>query len=290
MSREANATGAAFPYPGSKSQLARWIISHIPRHHTYAEPFGGSAAVLLTKPPSDNEVFNDLDGDIVHFFVTLRDRGDELTEWLEATPYSRELHERYGKAFYAGERPDDDVERAGRWFYLRNTQFAQKYDGYSGFSLNGQGNNAVQYGNRVADLRAIRERLRNVQIEQLDYQDLCERLDDADAAFYFDPPYLDADPLYTGHDEFDHEGFASFLGDLDAKWVVSYRALPDGLQDPEYFVSEQDVRGTMRCGQGDWEQTNTERLVTNFDPDGTAQVSEANQRSALDFVGGGDGT
>lgn len=38
---------ALIRYPGAKWKLADWIISFIPGHHTYVEPFFGSGAVLF---------------------------------------------------------------------------------------------------------------------------------------------------------------------------------------------------------------------------------------------------
>lgn len=34
-------------YPGSKWSLAEWIVSHMPEHSTYLEPYFGSGAVLF---------------------------------------------------------------------------------------------------------------------------------------------------------------------------------------------------------------------------------------------------
>jgi len=66
MSRESSrieSSKAVMNYSGSKSRLAPWIISHLPDHNTYVEVFGGSAAVLVHKPESVNEVYNDIDDD-----------------------------------------------------------------------------------------------------------------------------------------------------------------------------------------------------------------------------------
>lgn len=52
-----------------------------PAHH-YCEPFAGSAAVLLNRPPSPVETYNDLDGEVVNFFRVLREkRGIDLCDF-----------------------------------------------------------------------------------------------------------------------------------------------------------------------------------------------------------------
>jgi hypothetical protein len=61
---------------------------------------------------------------------------------------------------------------------------------------------------------------------------------------------------------------------------VSYTDVPDRLRDAAVCISEQDRRVRMRQGQGDWEKTNTERLVMNYDPETSALYSSADQ-SAL---------
>ena len=80
-------------YYGSKFRLANWIISFFPPHRHYVEPFGGGAAVLLVKPPSKLETFNDLNSEIVNFFRVLRTRPKELIRQINLTPWARaEFH------------------------------------------------------------------------------------------------------------------------------------------------------------------------------------------------------
>ena len=63
----------ALRYHGAKFRLAGWVLRHFPAHECYVEPYGGAAGVLLHKPRSYAEVYNDLDGEVVHFFCVLRD-------------------------------------------------------------------------------------------------------------------------------------------------------------------------------------------------------------------------
>jgi len=268
-----------FKYPGAKTQMANWIIDKFPKHRTYVEVFGGSAAVLANKDKSKVEVYNDADGDLVHFFETLRDRADELKEWLAQTPYSRNLHERFVSEYYGGQRPDDDIERAGRFFYLRETQFAQEYTGRSGFSYQIKRNAASSYAKKVERLTEWQDRFRSVQIEQLDCMDLIERYDTPRTFFYCDPPYMDeGDELYT-HDSFNHEEFVSTLDNTDGYWMISYTRVPEELREIATCIMSQERKVVMRRDNPDFEKTNTERLIMNYDPEKITKFAGANQET-----------
>ncbi len=83
-------TSPAIRYHGAKFRIAPWIVSHLPPHSTYVEPFGGAAGVLLNKPRSYAEIYNDLDDDVVNLFQVLRsERAPELLASLRSTPFAR---------------------------------------------------------------------------------------------------------------------------------------------------------------------------------------------------------
>jgi len=273
-------------YPGGKTYLCLWVIDHFPAHEHYVEAFGGSAAVLLNKPPSRVEVYNDRDGDVVHFFRVLRERSDELVEWCRARPFSKDLHERYSRQYYAGYRPDDDIERAGRFFYLRRSQFAAKYDGYSGFRSASETNHAQAYATSAADLERFADRLRNVQIENRDYRDLFDRFDSPEVFWYLDPPYIqEGDGLYTGG-PFDHATFVEHVRQLEGRWCISYTDVPEPLQD--FHIAERQSTQHMRKGQSDTKRTERiERLVMNYDPDAVPSFRQPGQTGLEAFTDGG---
>ncbi|WP_236693104.1 DNA adenine methylase [Pseudomonas sp. 11/12A] len=88
-------TAPVIRYHGAKFRLAPWVLQHFPPHTCYVESFGGAAGVLMQKPRSYAEVYNDLDGDIVNLFRVLQDpvTRSGFTERLGFTPYSREEFE-----------------------------------------------------------------------------------------------------------------------------------------------------------------------------------------------------
>ena len=48
-----------FGWYGGKFSHLDWILPLISEAHHYCEPFGGSGAVLLNRPPSPVETYND---------------------------------------------------------------------------------------------------------------------------------------------------------------------------------------------------------------------------------------
>src|SRR5258706_6566598 len=80
----------AFGWYGGKFSHLRWLLPLLPTSHHYCEPFAGSAAVLLNRPPSPVETYNDLEGEVCNFFRVLRDEKQRLIEFIGLTPFSRE--------------------------------------------------------------------------------------------------------------------------------------------------------------------------------------------------------
>lgn len=68
-------------YPGSKWRLAEQIVSLFPKHHSYLEPFFGSGAVLFSKPRSNIETVNDLDGDVANLFQCIQKDPEKLSRY-----------------------------------------------------------------------------------------------------------------------------------------------------------------------------------------------------------------
>lgn len=255
---------AVFPYPGGKSRFAKWILEHVPEHTCFVEVFGGAAGVLMNKDPdtSDVEVYNDRDEDLVQFFEVLRDRPDELVEFLESAPYSRSVHDEWADAFYNGYRPADPVVRAGRFFYLRYTQFGGVYDSKAGLGTSKVANEAQAYSNKRARLEELAERFDDVLLERLDWQAVIEKYDGPETVFYCDPPYVGEESTYPVS-AIDHQALRAVLADCEGTWFVSYSELPEGYET--FTVLERGAKRFINSGTSGSANDVTERLVTNVE-------------------------
>ena len=176
-------------YHGGKFLLANWIISNFPPHRTYVEPFGGGGSVLLRKPRSYAEVYNDLDGEIVNVFRVVRDRGDELRRALELTPFARE------EFLLSYDPSDDPVEQAMRTITRSFMGFgsASVCGEVSGFRANSNRSGttpAQAWRNYPDSLPAAIDRFRGVVIEQRDASEVMCQHDGPDTLCYVDPPYV----------------------------------------------------------------------------------------------------
>lgn len=200
------------------------IIKHFPEHHTYVEPFGGSAAVLLAKTPAKIEVYNDLDCDLVNLFQVLRDQASfaRLKEVCEKTAYSRAEFE------LALATCSDPIEAARR-FIVRQRQshggIGRRWSYCIQDSQGGVSSAVRRWLSGIERLPAIHERLRHVQIEFDDWEQVVKRYDTSKTLFYLDPPYPAHTRIGGGYKhelrETDHHRLAETLLQIKGMAVLS---------------------------------------------------------------------
>lgn len=185
-----------FRWYGGKYSHLDWLLPLLPKTTQFCEPFGGSAAVLLNKEPSPIETFNDIDGAVVNFFKVLRDRPNELIEKLYLTPFARE---QFVEAYLSKKKTDiDAIERARLFFVsaeqvrigLAQTATPGRWAYCVLTSRRGMSGAVSRWINRIEALWAVSERLRSVQLENLDAIKVIKKYDTPETLFYCDPPYV----------------------------------------------------------------------------------------------------
>lgn len=180
-------------YPGSKWRIADWIVSLMPPHKSYLEPFFGSGAVFFKKPPSRIETINDLDGEIVNLFRVIREQPEALERAVALTPYSREEYEAAWERRKTG-GVTDPVEIA-RLTLVRYCQtHGSRCNEKGGWTNDRAGREyayAVRYWNTLpAWIAAAVERLKEAQIEQAPAVEVIQRFSHPEVLIYADPPYV----------------------------------------------------------------------------------------------------
>lgn len=251
-------------YHGGKWRLASWIISHFPpasEFDVYVEPFGGAAGVLLQKAPSQHEVYNDLDEDVVNVFRVLRDpwKSQQLAKVCRLTPFARAEFE------LAYQPTDEPIERARRTLFRASAGFgsASATMGASGFrTFTGdnapQGRIAGTWLNYQRVIASYVDRLQGVVVECRPAIDVMRQHDRLRALHYVDPPYMTS-TRQKGHrlvyrhemDESEHEELLATIQTLDGFVVLSgydceiYRDLLPGWSMAQKEVSASGRRGSV---------------------------------------------
>ncbi|MFZ2961074.1 MAG: DNA adenine methylase [Candidatus Ozemobacteraceae bacterium] len=179
-----------FQYSGSKFNIRNFIISHFPKHKLYAEAFGGSAAILLSKFPSEIEAYNDINSQLVNFFRTLQDpeRAEKLEHRIQNTLYS---YSEFCLALETLANPDSTPDdRAWSWYVSQNQGFAgcAKGKGSWGRELRSS-KSSISWNNRKEKFPIWRDRLKHVQIDNRDALQFIQYWDSVDTLHYLDPPY-----------------------------------------------------------------------------------------------------
>jgi len=220
-----------FGWYGGKFSHLEWLLPLLPATDQYCEPFSGSGAVLLNRPPSNVETYNDIDGEVVNFFQILRDKPDDLTRAIALTPFSRE---EFHLAISGSTKGKPKLERA-RQFYVRarqaRTGLAQtatlgRWANCKNTSRAGMSGVVSRWLGGVDGLSEIAERLLRVQIENRPALDLLRLYDAPGTMFYCDPPYLhetrgDSKAYGFEMNESEHRELAVALRECKGKVAIS---------------------------------------------------------------------
>lgn len=188
-------TRTALRYHGGKWRIAKWIVSHFPKHRVYIELFGGGASVLMQKPRSYAEVYNDAWDTVVNVFRVLRDpvQAKELERLIRLTPFSRT---EFDYCMNPNPDTDDPVELARQTIFRSiagfgsasiNPQYATGFRANSNRSGTTPSHDWMNYPDHIA---SFTERLQGVVIENQDYARVIEQHDSPQSLFYVDPPYV----------------------------------------------------------------------------------------------------
>lgn len=208
-------------YYGGKQKLLATILEKIPPHNLYCEPFLGGAAVFFGKPPSNVEVINDTNKELMNFYRVCKERFLELQALIRITLHSRSAH-RDARTIYANPHLFTDVQRAWAVWVLSVQSFVAKLDGPWGYDRSKPTTSVKIANKRESFTEDLAIRLQDAQIECADALYIIQSRDSADSFFYCDPPYYNSDcGHYDGYTIEDFERLLQTLSAIKGKFLLS---------------------------------------------------------------------
>ena len=203
------------PWMGGKSKLANTIISKLPVHTTYVEPFCGGCAVFFRKERSKVEILNDRDNRLITLLRVMRYHPDELLKELECLSHARQEFND-AREFLGW----TDIQKAARCLLLIKSCFGARMRGPTfGYGLTGKAK--FNQTDTLNIITAARERLDGVTIENLDFADVLARYDSPDTLFYCDPPYIDTEQYACEFTMADHARLRDALMRAKGRAIIS---------------------------------------------------------------------
>lgn len=204
---------------GGKSHLKKYIIPLIPKDcDRYIEVCGGAGWVLFGKEKKKGqmEVFNDIDGDLINLYKQIKNNCELLqkeVDWLQ----SRELFKSYRYDIENGIELSD-IQRAARYLYLIKCSF--------GSNRNSFATATKRIYNVVDELPIYKERLKDVIIENRDFENLIKTYDRPSATFFVDPPYVSTEKYYNkkycNFTVADHRRLNKCLTAVKGRFILTY--------------------------------------------------------------------
>lgn len=245
---------------GGKYQLSKQIVSMIPAHTCYCEPFAGAAWVFFRKDKSDVEVLNDINTDIITLYRVIQHHLEEFIRWFKWVLVSRAEFNRWLKT-----EPETltDIQRAVRFFYVQKNSFAGRIDKPT-FGYAPSRRPRLNLLRVEEDLSGAHLRLSEVYIENLPYAELIKRYDRENTFFYIDPPYFDCEDYYGKNifSKADFELLSNQLKAIRGKFLLN---LNDTYEVREIFASFIIEPVSVRYSCGTTKTVAKEVLIRNYE-------------------------
>lgn len=211
------------PWIGGKRKLAGSILPLFPEHTCYVEAFCGAAALFFLKEPSEVEVVNDVNGDIVNLYRVVKYHLEELYKQFKWTLTSRQNWE------WLQSTPPatlTDVQRAARFLYLQKLAFGGLVDGQN-FGTATTSRPRFNLFSLEQDLADAHFRLCRTTIESLDWKEIIRRYDRPHTLFYCDPPYWGTEGYGVPFEFEEYEVMAELARSIQGNLLISINDHPE---------------------------------------------------------------
>jgi len=254
------------PYYGGKYMMSKQLINMLPRHIRYFEPFFGGGSMFFRKKKAEWNVLNDIDNDLINLYMCVQVEFNELTRYILSFLRSRTIYEDAVEEIKRPVVDNPNPKRAAIYFFVVRNAFNNVVP--NTFSKDTKWDMGI-----IEELRASREKLDNVTIENMHFGDLIDRYKPRpDDFFYFDPPYVVTDKKSYYRNVFTDELHEELKDKCDlidrsgSKFMISY----DNVENIRKLYKDYNLNyiktkyvGTIPEKRGD---IKTELVITNYIP------------------------
>lgn len=255
-------------YYGGKQRMLGLILPLIPEHQVYIEPFFGGGAVFFAKPPSQLEVINDRNDELINFYrvASSPERFAKLKELVDGTIHSRASY-KAAETIYTYPTLFEAIHRAWALWTLSRQSFGSSIGKSWGYGKqNDSSGKRLDNAKLVFDER-ITQRLARVTIDNDDAVAVVKRFDGPEAFHYCDPPYFNSDcGHYAGYSESDFRALLEALAAIEGRFLLSCypsEVLSDYAARYGWHVDLHELgRGMRTTTKG---KTKVEVLVRNYE-------------------------
>lgn len=250
------------PWMGGKRRLAKHILPLFPEHTCYAEPFCGAAALFFMKTPSEVEIINDVNGELINLYRVIKHHFEEFARQFKWLLCSRD---QFGWMNATPPHTLTDIQRAVRFYYLQKLCFGGKthHHTFGTATVSPPRLNLLRF---EEDLSAAHLRLSRTQIEHLHWHDCMQRYDRTHTLFYCDPPYWKTTGYGVPFEFEQYEKLAAMAGSIQGKMIISINDHPDIRRIfTDFPVQRVTVNYSVRGGTE--RKSGNELIITSFEPD-----------------------
>ncbi len=264
---------APIKYFGGKGNMIGKLLELFPpvsEYDHFLDAYGGAGTVLLNKPVTPVEVYNDLNRNAHALFAVLVDKALflEFQRLTEVALYDELTSEEYLVAL-----TDDTltlVERAFRFWYVSRVRHGS---GIGGFVCNstirrGMSKSTSDFLSSVDGLSALHTRLSRVVVRNCDAIKLIPQFDYKRALIYLDPPYVHSTRggarYETDADDNHHVALVEVLNSIRNAYVVL-----SGYDNPIYDSLKGFTKHSFEVATVDGHnvpKTKREFVWRNFEP------------------------
>lgn len=255
----------AMNYYGGKARtdFRSWLLPKIPynKYGFYVEPFAGMLGVLLARPKCNREIVGDLDINIVNWWRVIREHPDELEHLIRYTPKCRRTFDECVKAIEDNTYRDNPILWAWATFMILQHGISHGMN-HTAFSISYQVNPTRDFASII---KPLSERVRGMEIVNIDALDTIRMFDLPNAVIYCDPPYLNATTRHYGNNHLDIDAFTdAFLSQRGKVAISGYADEWDhlGWHKHEWNTKAPKINYVQEYESENWERT--ECLWTNY--------------------------